>query len=368
MIKISNFKTQISKLWRRFLAETESLRVIVGTNPKVILWRLHIFGYSPFLSRHIFKIAATGLVLFSFFFSFYIFCWRSPRPFPENALVTVERGEPLSQIVNDFASKGVVRSSFWLRVFITISGGQNRVIAGDYYFPKAKNVFSIAKVLHQGKFGLIPFRVTIPEGLSSMEIADILDERLPAFNSSDFISEVDSGDFEGYLFPDTYFFMPNTKAGDVILTMRENFARQVSTYEADIAKFEKPLHEVVIMASIIEDEANKSLADKRIISGILWKRIRMEMPMQVDAPFKYYNGKHSYTLTNEDLKEDHPYNTYINKGLPPTAISNPGIDSIRAAITPTPTDYLYFMSDKSGNLYYASDFEGHQVNRERYLR
>jgi UPF0755 protein len=363
-----NLKQYPKNLYARFRKELDELRVIVGTHPRVILWRLHIFGYSPFLSRHIFKIAAVGLVFFSFFFSFYIFDWRSPRPFPENALVTVERGEPLSQIVKDFAGKGVVRSPFWLRAFITLFGGQNRVIAGDYYFPKAKNIFSVAWMLHKGEFGLIPFRVTIPEGLSSMEIAEMLEKELPAFDSSDFLSEVDSGDFEGYLFPDTYFFMPNTKASDVILTMRENFARQVSTYEADIAKFEKPLHEVVIMASIIEDEANKSLADKRIISGILWKRIRMEMPMQVDAPFKYYNGKHSYTLTNEDLKEDHPYNTYINKGLPPTAISNPGIDSIRAAITPTPTDYLYFMSDKSGNLYYASDFEGHQVNRERYLR
>ena len=70
------------------------------------------------------------------------------------------------------------------------------------------------------------------------------------------------------------------------------------------------------------------------------------MPLQVDAPFQYYNGKNSYTLTKEDLKEDHEYNTYTNKGLPPTAITNPGIDSIRAAITPTKTDYLYFLSDK----------------------
>lgn len=363
-----NLKQYPKKLYDRFKKDLEELRVIVGTHPKVILWRLHIFGWSPFLSRHVFKIAAVLLVFLSFFISFYVFYWRAPRPFPDNVLVTVERGEPLSQIVKDFGDKGVARSPFWLRVFITLFGGQNRVIAGDYYFPSPKNIFSVAWMLHKGEFGLIPFRVTIPEGLSSVEISEILEKELPAFDFSDFLSEVDKGGFEGYLFPDTYFFMPNTKASDVILTMRENFARQISPYEADILKSERPLTDLIIMASIIEDEANNSLESKRIVSGILWQRLRIDMPLQVDAPFIYYNGKHSYTLTNEDLKEDHPYNTYVNKGLPPTAITNPGIDSIRAAIAPTNTDYLFFMSDKSGNMYYAKDFEGHQSNRERYLR
>jgi UPF0755 protein len=149
--------------------------------------------------------------------------------------------------------------------------------------------------------------------------------------------------------------------------MRENFARQTEKYNDDILKFKKPLDEIIIMASIIEDEADGTLESKRIVSGILWKRLRLEMPLQVDAPFQYYNGKNSYTLTKDDLMEDHEYNTYTNKGLPPTAITNPGIDSIRAAITPTKTDYLYFLSDKKGNVYYAKTFEEHKRNRELHL-
>jgi UPF0755 protein len=282
--------------------------------------------------------------------------------------VTVERGESLGEIAKNFQSKRVVMSDFWLKILIILLGGQNRVIAGDYYFPEPKNVFSVVWILHTGKFGLIPVRVTLPEGLSSYEIAEILEKELPNFNGQDFVAKVDRYKAEGYLFPDTYFFMPNTKADDVILTMRENFARQIVPYEGDLLKSGKTLDEIVIMASIIEDEANSLIDTKRIISGILWKRIRMDMPLQVDAPFKYFNGKNSYTLTKDDLKEDHPYNTYVNKGLPPTAIGNPGIDSIRAAIAPTNTDYLYFMSDKKGNVYYATDFNGHQYNRERYLR
>lgn len=362
------FSKKITALKSWLEREAEEMRIIVATSPKFILWRLELFRWSPFLSKHIFRILFGIVVFLSFFSSFYLFSWRSPRPFPDQALITVERGEPLSQITSSFEERGVVISSLWLRFFVTVLGGQNKVIAGDYYFPEAKNVFSVAWMLHRGQFGLIPIKVTIPEGTSSFDIANMLKDKLPAFDPKDFVDKVDKGNYEGYLFPDTYFFMPNAKADDVILTMRENFARQIEQYQSDIEKIGKPMDQIITMASIIEGEANGSLESKRIVSGILWKRLSLGMPLQVDAPFRYYNGKHSYTLTTDDLKEDHPYNTYVNKGLPPTAINNPGVDSIRAAIAPTNTDYLYFMSDKKGNMYYAKDFEGHQANREKYLR
>lgn len=335
---------------------------------RFMAWRDRVARVLLFLDNHLIGAVSVGFLLIILFSIFYIFAWRAPRPFPEHALVTIERGESLSEIAQSFESNKIIRSSFWLKFFIALSGGQKSIVAGDYYFPDPKSVFGVAFMLHRGKFGLIPFRMTIPEGLSSYEIAEILEKDLPAFSSEDFLSEVDQGGFEGYLFPDTYFFMPNTKANDVILMMRENFARQIKLYEEDVLKFGKPLAEVVIMASIIEDEANGTLESKRVVSGILWKRLRLGMPLQVDAPFQYYNGKNSYTLTKDDLAEDHPYNTYQNKGLPPTAITNPGVDSLRAAITPTPTEYLYFLSDRRGNMYYAKDFEGHKRNRELYLR
>lgn len=320
-----------------------------------------------FLDKHSPKMLAGVLLSFLVFSFFYILWWRAPRPFPEQALVTVERGESLSQIAGSFEQSGVIRSSLWLKFFIIMWGGEKRVTAGDYFFPKAVSVFSVAKKLSKGQFGLIAIKVTIPEGNSSFEIAEILKEQLPAFNVDDFLNEVADNNYEGYLFPDTYFFMPNAKSSDVILTMRENFARQIKEYEEDITKSGKTLDQIVTVASIVEDEANGSLESKRIVSGIIWKRLKIEMPLQVDAPFQYYNGKNSYTLTKGDLAEDHEYNTYTNKGLPPTAITNPGIDSIRAAIAPTQTEYLYFLSDKKGNLYYAKNFEEHKRNRELYL-
>jgi UPF0755 protein len=198
-------------------------------------------------------------------------------------------------------------------------------------------------------------------------MAEIFEKELPAFSSEDFTNEVKDNNYEGFLFPDTYFLTPNTKAGDVILMMRENFARQIEPYQEDIFKSKRSMDQIVIMASIIEEEANSSLESKRIVSGILWKRLGKGMPLQVDSPFVYYDGKNSYTLTKDDLAKDQPYNTYVNKGLPPTAITSPGIDSLRAAIAPTQTSYLYFLSDKKGNIYYAKNFEEHKRNRELHL-
>ena len=353
--------------WLNLKKKIEGLFERDSSRVRLIAWRDRVTKVLLFLDNHLLKIGAIVFLCLVLFSTMYFTFWRAPRPFPEQALVSVEKGESLSQIANSFKQSSVIRSSFWLKTFVTLWGGEKKVVAGDYYFPTAISVFKVASVLHKGEFGLIAKKITIPEGTSSMEMAKILEKELPAFKAKDFVNEVLDNNYEGYLFPDTYFLTPNTKAGEVILMMRENFARQIKQYEEDILKFKKPLNEVVIMASIIEDEANGTLESKRIVSGILWKRVRLEMPLQVDAAFQYYNGKNSYTLTKEDLTEDHEYNTYTNKGLPPTAITNPGIDSIRAAITPTKTEYLYFLSDKKGNMYYAKNFEGHKRNRELYL-
>ena len=353
--------------WLNLKKKVEALFERESSHIRLIAWRNRVTKVLMFLDNHFLRIVSAVFLLLILFSSLYFLFWRSPRPFPEQALITVERGESLTQVANSFKEKGVIRSSFWLKTFIFLMGGEKRVIAGDYYFPNAISVFSVAKMLHNGEFGLIALKITLPEGSSSYDMSKILEKQLPAFNPQDFSKEVSDNNYEGYLFPDTYFFSPNTHSSEVILMMRENFARQIKEYDADILKFGKPLDQVVTMASIIEAEANGSLESKRIVSGILWKRLRLNMPLQVDSPFQYYNGKNSYTLTKDDLTKDSPYNTYTNKGLPPTAITNPGIDSIRAAITPTPTEYLYFLSDKKGNMYYAKNFDEHKRNRELYL-
>ena len=121
------------------------------------------------------------------------------------------------------------------------------------------------------------------------------------------------------------------------------------------------------MASILEEEA-RSFEDKQIVAGILWKRLDNDMALQVDAPFVYLLGKGSADLTLDDLKTDSPYNTYLYRGLTPTPISNPGLESLRAAVEPIASEHLFYLSDADGVMHYAEDFEQHKRNKELYLR
>jgi UPF0755 protein len=120
------------------------------------------------------------------------------------------------------------------------------------------------------------------------------------------------------------------------------------------------------MASILEREANNP-EDMRIVAGILWNRLDIDMPLQVDAVFGYIRQENGYTPTAEDLQLDSPYNTYRNRGLPPTPISNPGLDALLAAVQPEETPYLYYLTGRDGKMYYGRTFEDHKRNRALYL-
>ena len=148
--------------------------------------------------------------------------------------------------------------------------------------------------------------------------------------------------------------------------MEDNFEAKINSLSA-FATTTRSKEDIIIMASILENET-RTPEDRRIVSGILWKRLKLGMPLQVDASFVYVNGKNTYELTANDLKIDSPYNTYKYQGLPPGPIGNPGLDSILAALNPTTTKYLYFLSSLDGKMYYAQTFEQHKKNRELYLK
>jgi UPF0755 protein len=197
------------------------------------------------------------------------------------------------------------------------------------------------------------------------QISNILSPKLKNFSEVDFLKY--SPEKEGYLFPDTYFFGLNADSADVIKEMQDNFNGKIKTVEPEMIAFGKPENDVITMASILEEEA-RTQEDWQIISGILWKRIKIGMPLQVDSTLGFVTGKPSSQLTVSDLKMDSPYNTYTNKGLPPTPIASPGLQTITAALTPTPTPYLYYLSDQNGVIHYAASFADHIRNREKYLK
>lgn len=305
-----------------------------------------------------------ALVWIAFAFTIYTGLIKVNADFPVGAFVTISPGMTLTEIADRLEGRKIIDSPFLFKNFVILLNGEHEVIAGEYFFSEPLSVFRVALRVTRGFLGVPLNKVTIPEGFNAREIASRIKENIDGFDDKAFFER--AAGKEGYLFPDTYFFPSNLKPEQAIATLEDNFYRQIRPLEKEIASFGRPLGEVVIMASLIEEEA-KTPESRRIISGILWKRLELGMPLQVDAAFVYVNGKTTYELTAKDLQIDSPYNTYRYKGLPKGPIANPGFDALEAAVTPTASGYLYYLSDRQGNMYYAKDFEAHKKNRERYL-
>jgi len=304
-------------------------------------------------------------IIISVFVLSYLFLFRSPSSFPVNKMVNINQGMTLVEISEKLKDLSIIRSELFFEAIVTVLAGDTGVLHGEYFFNKNLSSFGVARRVTKGEFGLEPVKVTIPEGSTIYDIARIFEEKFLKFNSVSFLEDAQAK--EGYLFPDTYLFLPNVKEDQVVKEMQKTFELRISEIQKEIENFEKPIQDIITMASILEKEA-RTTESRRIIAGILWKRIEIGMPLQVDAVFPYINGKNTYTLTLEDLKVDSPYNTYKYKGLPVGPIANPGLDSIKSAITPIKSSYLYYLSDKEGNMYYAENFEGHKKNKRLYLR
>ena len=309
-------------------------------------------------------VSGFGLLCLCIAGGLYFFYFRAPSDFPKGTIVTIKSGETVRGVAEAFESAHLVRSGLWLTNFVILVGNEARVTEGDYFFPETESVYSIAQRITHGTYKLAPTKITIPEGSSVADIAAILKSNFPLFNSKEFLSK--ARDQEGYLFPDTYYFMANTPVDDIIKKLRTTFDQKMGSLRITIDTFNRPFDEVVTMASILEGEA-RQYETRRIVAGILWKRIEIGMPLQVDATFKYINGKGSAELTMADLKIKSPYNTYVNKGLPPTPISNPGYDAIKAALNPKSNPYIYFLTGKDGEMHYAKTLEEHVVNKRKYL-
>jgi UPF0755 protein len=309
-------------------------------------------------------IASVVIVAILVFFQQLFFDRPTAREgFPK--IVTIPAGHTLREASKLLASEGVISSPILFKDALIARAGESGLKAGDYYFEEPLSAFSAARRLATGDFDIAPVRVTVPEGLSNSELADLLSTKLFHFDKGEFLKM--SASKEGYLFPDTYQFPPNASPETIVKTMGDNFTQKYESVREDVERSGKTMDEIVIMASILEGEA-RTFETRRKIAGILWKRIAIGMPLQVDAVFPYiYQRDISYT-TLDHLQIDSPYNTYLHKGLPPGPISNPGIDALRAAATPIASPFLYYLTDKEGQMHYASTHNEHIENKQLFLR
>ncbi len=317
---------------------------------------------SLFVESYIIYFKLFLVVFISAIFYIQFFCWRAPSTFPPENIFVVEKGQSLSAVASSLADAHIISSPFLFKNLVVMLGRGNGIKAGDYSFKKPISVYGVASRLTKGEYGLLTIKITIPEGLNIFDMASLFERELIEFDSEKFLSLAK----EGYLFPDTYFFLQNATESDVLSLMKNNFDKKIAGLNEQIKTLGKPLDEIVIMASILEEEA-RTEETREIISGILWKRIEIDMPLQVDVTFQYINGKTTKDLTKADLEIDSPYNTYKYKGFPPTPISNPGLEALTATLNPKDTPYFYFLSDKGGIMHYATTFTEHKKNRELYL-
>lgn len=290
--------------------------------------------------------------------------FRPPRSFPLHSFITIEEGVTLRQAAQQLRDAGVIRSARLFTYAAKLTGREQSVIAGEYFLSGPENALSLMWRIAKGDYGIEPEKLVIPEGADVYDIAEIFAGRYRSFDPIDFLAEAQK--YEGYLFPDTYYVYPNVTASEAIALMRSNFEKQIFDIADEIEEFGRPLDEVLIVASIVEREANKK-GDREIIAGIMWRRLEINMPLQVDVTFRYINGKHTYNLTKADLLEDNPYNTYVNKGLPPTPIANPSLEAILATVNPKETKYLFFLADRKNNTYFSETYEEHLRKKRLYI-
>ncbi len=286
------------------------------------------------------------------------------RSLPQDRVqVMIPRGSSFGDIASLLQERGVISSAFAFRVLARVQHNDTDVRAGAYAFAPHATAAEILNQLLTGGAQVATW-VTIPEGFTAKQIAQRLQDegvgKAGAFDAA-------FRGHEGFLFPSTYLIPLSATPAQVTRMFTDQFAKELPT---DAAQSARALHvsvpQAVTVASLVEREA-KIEADRPIIAGVIYNRLRLGMPLQVDATIEYALPAYKTELTLRDLRVDSPYNTYQHAGLPPTPIANPGLPSLEAALHPAKTDALYYVYCGNGHHVFAKTLEQHQANVERCL-
>jgi len=331
-----------------------------------------------------FKIILLAILAIVFIFYWSVFLPKEPLS-EKKVFFTIERGQGSKDIALNLERENLIKSALFFRAYIFLKGISGNLKAGDYYLSPSMNITEVADKIFRGD--VVKEKITIIEGWSSREIAFYFEEK-GLFNEKDFKKTIEKDfseefDFlkdkpadlnlEGYLFPDTYEIVKNEELSDVIKKMLANFDKKLTLeLREEIASQNKSIFEIVIMASLIEKEV-RALEDKKMVSGILWKRLDINMPLQVDATIAYILEAERWTF-DQMRREiglarqiDSKYNTYKYRGLPMGPISNPGIESIVAAIRPKENNYFYYLSTPEGETIFSRTLEEHNQAKAKYF-
>lgn len=283
---------------------------------------------------------------------------------PTNTLypkqIQYNENEPLTSFIQRLEEEQIIKNKNLFKIIFILQGVDRSIKPGVYTFTEPLSMFSIVDKIGSDSKTAKGIKITIPEGSTVQDINRILNTGF----SNKSVFTIDTS-YEGYLFPETYFFSAQSTQESIIEKLQSTWKTKTEILFKN--KTEKEIKDSIIMASILEKEG-KTKEERYIISGILWKRIRDGIPLQVDATFLYTDNKGTAELTLSDLQKDNPYNTYKNKGLPIGPINNPGLETIEAALNPKESPYYFYLHDANGTIHYAKTFDEHKQNKARYLR
>jgi UPF0755 protein len=311
----------------------------------------------------------------------------------EEMRFVVPNGISSARIASILENEGLIKSGTVFSYYLKYKKEGAGFKAGEYAMNPGITIDRIIEMLNNGEI-LVPetFTVTIPEGFTVTEIADVLSRSghvdrakfLELVNNPSlikpsegmvippFVAQIPENEgmkfrLEGYLFPETYEMRTDISTDDAVVKLLQQLTKKLSTLPEDwteqLENNKISFHELMTIASLVEREVILD-EERAVVAGIIYNRMNKKMPLQIDATVQYALDEHKERLLIEDTKIESPYNTYVNAGIPPGPIASPSIDAIKAVLYPEETKFFYYVTKKDGTNghLFAETFKKHQNN------
>jgi UPF0755 protein len=289
-------------------------------------------------------------------------------------ILQIHPGQGFAATTEQLTAHGVILYPYKFKIFARFKGLDKRIQAGEYLLSPSMSPTEVLDTLVNGK--VLLYRLTIPEGANIKQIASLIDTAglgdPEAFLNIAFDPEavqregLEGKSFEGFLFPDTYYFPRDTTPQKIITTMLERFRNVFSTeMQARAQELQMTVHQVVTLASIIEKETGAP-HERELISSVFHNRLKKRMRLESDPTVIYGIKEFDGNLTRKHLATPTPYNTYRKMGLPVGPIASPGLAALQAALYPADTNYLYFVAKKDTTHQFSTNFEDHNRAVRKY--
>lgn len=293
--------------------------------------------------------------------------------------IIVEQGKNLDEIISLLRQNDVISNSFLFKAAVKLSGKQDQILSKSYLFKSGISNMQLIDMLTDKNLSQF-IKFTIPEGYNIRQIGRLLEKKLSK-SKDKFYKETENDslinilglkgkikNLEGFLYPDTYEIEPSISERKIVFILFNEFRKKIiysNLIESETGKKDSSLLSVITLASIVQGETNIK-EEMPVIAGVYKNRLVKDMKLEADPTIQYFIPDGPKRLLFSDLKIDSPYNTYLNKGLPPGPINNPGIDAVKAALNPENHNYIFFVATGEGGHKFSENYQQHQTAVKEY--